>query len=48
MCKRFIPYAHAKNIYEVDIDFFKFLGAKYLFLDLDNARQIHWCLGVLL
>ena len=37
MCKRFIPYAHAKNIYEVDIDFFKFLGAKYLFLDLDNT-----------
>ena len=37
MCKRFIPYAHAKNLYEIDIDFFVFLGAKYLFLDLDNT-----------
>ena len=37
MCKRFIPYAHAKNIYEIDIDFFKFLNAKYLFMDLDNT-----------
>lgn len=32
-----IPYAHAKNIFEVDIDFFLKLNIKYLLLDLDNT-----------
>lgn len=37
MCKDLIPFAHASNIYEVDVLFFKELGLKYLFLDLDNT-----------
>ena len=37
MCKRFIPFAHAKNVYEIELDFFRYLGVKYIFLDLDNT-----------
>ena len=37
MCKRFIPFAHAKNVYEIDLDFFKFLNVKHIFIDLDNT-----------
>ena len=37
MCYYKVPFAHAKNIYDVDINFFKKLGIKYLFLDLDNT-----------
>lgn len=37
MCKRFIPYAHAKTIYDIDLGFFKFLNVKYIFVDLDNT-----------
>ena len=37
MFKKFIPFAHAKSIYEIDIDFFKRNGVKTLFVDLDNT-----------
>lgn len=37
MFKRFVPYAHAKNIYEVNITFFLKHNIKYVFLDLDNT-----------
>ena len=29
MCKRFIPYAHAKNLYDIDVDFFVFEEFKF-------------------
>ena len=32
-----MPTCHAKNIYEIDLDFFKSLNIKYLFVDLDNT-----------
>ena len=37
MLKRFIPYAHAKSIYEIDLKFYEKLGIKYVFCDLDNT-----------
>ena len=37
MYKKYIPYAYAQNIYEIDKQFFVKLGIKYLFLDLDNT-----------
>lgn len=37
MWKRYIPFAHAKSIFEIDIAFYKKLGVKYLLLDLDNT-----------
>lgn len=37
MRKRLIPYCHAKNIYEIDINFFVSQDVKYLFVDLDNT-----------
>ena len=37
MFKSFIPYCHAKSIYEVDPNFFKKQGIKVLFIDLDNT-----------
>lgn len=37
MFKRYIPYACAKNIYDIDIDFFLKHNIKILFLDLDNT-----------
>ena len=37
MFKKFIPFAHAKSIYEIDPDFFKKQGVKTLFIDLDNT-----------
>ena len=37
MFKRFIPFAHAKSIYEIDPEFFKKNGVKTLFIDLDNT-----------
>ena len=35
--KKFIPFAHAKSIYEIDVNFFKRNGVKTLFVDLDNT-----------
>jgi len=37
MRKRLIPFCHASNIYEVNLDFFVKHGVKYLFIDLDNT-----------
>lgn len=37
MWKRLIPFAHAKSIYEIDTEFYKKLGIKYVFCDLDNT-----------
>lgn len=37
MVKRFIPFAHAKSIFEIDVSFYKKLGVKYVFADLDNT-----------
>ena len=37
MFKRFIPFAHAQSIYEIETDFFKRNGVKTLFIDLDNT-----------
>ena len=37
MFKKFIPFAHANSIYEIDPEFFKKHGVKTLFIDLDNT-----------
>ncbi len=37
MLKRYLPFAHAKNVYDIEIDFYKKMGVKYLLLDLDNT-----------
>ena len=37
MFKRFIPFAHAESIYEIDLSFYKKIGIKYVFADLDNT-----------
>lgn len=37
MCYYKVPYAYSKSLYEVDINFFKKIGIKYLFCDLDNT-----------
>jgi len=37
MIKRFIPFAHAKNIYEIEPSFYKKYGIKVIFTDLDNT-----------
>ena len=33
----FVPFAHAKSLYEIDPDFFKSNGVTTLFVDLDNT-----------
>ena len=35
--KKFVPFAHAKSIYEVSLDFFTANNVKIVFLDLDNT-----------
>ena len=37
MFKKFIPFAHAQSIYEIDTEFYKRNGVKTLFMDLDNT-----------
>ena len=37
MLKRFIPFAHAESIYLIDLSFYKKLGIKYVFVELDNT-----------
>ena len=37
MCLYPVPFAYAKNIFEIDVNFYKKLGVKYLFMDLDNT-----------
>lgn len=35
--KKYIPYCLANSIYDIDCDFYKKIGVKYLFIDLDNT-----------
>ena len=37
MFKILKPFAHATNVYDVDIEFYQRLKLKYIFLDLDNT-----------
>ena len=37
MFKKFIPFAHANSIYEINPEFFVKHGVKVLFIDLDNT-----------
>ena len=37
MRKLYIPYAHAKSIYDIDVSFFKKENVTTLLLDLDNT-----------
>lgn len=37
MSHTYRPFAHAKSIYEIDLDFFKSMGVEVLFIDLDNT-----------
>ena len=37
MFKRFIPFAHAKSIYEIPVDFYQQNGVTLLLIDLDNT-----------
>ena len=37
MLRRFIPFAHAESIFEIDLSFYEKLGIKYVFADLDNT-----------
>lgn len=39
MKNKYVPFAVAKSIYEIDIDFFKQQGVKYLLVDLDNTMD---------
>lgn len=35
--KLYTPFAHAKNIFEIPLDFYKKYNIKYIFCDLDNT-----------
>ena len=37
MSHTYRPFAHAKSVYEIDLDFFKAMGVEVLFIDLDNT-----------
>lgn len=37
MFKKFIPFATAENIYDIDINFLKLNGIKVVFTDIDNT-----------
>ena len=37
MNKKYIPFAHAKALHEIDVAFFKKLGIKNILVDLDNT-----------
>ena len=37
MFRKYIPYAHAKTIYEIPVEFYLKHNVKYLFTDLDNT-----------
>jgi len=41
--KKFIPFAHAKSVYEIDIEFYIRNNVKNLFLDLDNTLDSYKC-----
>ena len=37
MKNKYVPFAVAKSIYDIEVDFFKKQGVKYLLIDLDNT-----------
>jgi len=37
MFRRYIPFAHASNIFEIDVSFFEKFGIKTILCDLDNT-----------
>ena len=37
MFKKFIPFATAENVYDIDINFLKLNGIKVVFTDIDNT-----------
>lgn len=37
MCRVYVPFAHAKSIFEIEIDFYKKHGIKTILSDLDNT-----------
>ena len=37
MAKLYRPFAHAKSIYDIDLNFFKEMGVEVLLIDLDNT-----------
>ena len=37
MFKKYIPFAHAKSIYEIPVEFYIQNNFKYIFVDLDNT-----------
>lgn len=41
--KRYVPFAHAQSVYDIDIDFFVKNNVEYLFLDLDNTLDSYKC-----
>ena len=44
MLKVFIPFALAKNVYEIDIDFYKKIGVDTMICDLDNTLEAFYTL----
>lgn len=44
MIKRFIPFAHANNVFEIDVSFYLDNGINCLLIDLDNTLDAHNCL----
>ena len=38
-----IPNFKAKNIFEVDLEFYKSLGISFLICDLDNTLDVYTC-----
>lgn len=43
MIKRFVPFAHAKSVFDIEVSFYKKLGVKYIFMDLDNTLDSYKC-----
>lgn len=42
MNKKYIPYAHAQKIYDINPNFFVKINARIIFLDLDNTLARHY------
>lgn len=40
MFKNLVPSFTAKNVFEIEVDFYKKLNIKYLFCDLDNTLEV--------
>lgn len=39
--KKYIPYAYSESLFEINPDFFKKIGIKYVICDLDNTLDSH-------